>query len=49
MTGIVERSLSQSQILKGIQDKNMAVPKDFLLMFFRDEMMDYKGELKLVL
>ena len=29
VTGVVERSLSQSQILKGIQDKNTAVPKDF--------------------
>ena len=46
MTGVAERSLSQ--ILKGIQDKNMVVPKDFF-MFFRDEMMDYKEELKLVL
>ena len=45
MTGVAERSLSQ--ILKGIQDKNMVVPKDF--MFFRDEVMDYKVELKLVL
>ena len=29
MTGVVERNLSQSQILKGIQDKNTVVPKDF--------------------
>ena len=34
--GVVERRLSQSQIFKGIQDKNTAVPKDFL-MVFRDE------------
>ena len=32
--GVVERRLSQ--IFKGIQDKNTAVPKDFL-MVFRDE------------
>ena len=48
MTGVVERNLSQSQVLKGIQDKNTVVPKDFL-MIFRDEMMGYKGELGLVL
>ena len=29
MTGVVERNLSQSQILKSIHDKNTAVPKDF--------------------
>ena len=29
MTGVVERNLSQSQILKGIQDKNIVVPKYF--------------------
>ena len=29
MTGVVERNLSQSQILKGIQDKNAVVSKDF--------------------
>ena len=29
VTGVVERNLSQSQILKGIQDKNTVVPKDF--------------------
>ena len=46
--GVVERRLSQSQIFKGIWDKNTAVPKD-VLMVFRDEMMDYKRELKLVL
>ena len=46
MTRVVERSL---QFLKGIQDKNTVVPKDFFLKAFRDEMMDYKGELKLVL
>ena len=39
MTGEVERNLSQSQILKGIQGKNTIVPKDFFLMIFRDEMM----------
>ena len=48
MTGIVERNLSPSQILKGVQDKNTVAPKDFL-MIFRDEMMDYQGELRLVL
>ena len=48
MTGKVERNLSQSQILKGIQDKNIVVPKYFL-MVFRDEMTYYKGELRLVL
>ena len=46
VTGVVERSLSQSQILKGILDKNTVVPKDFLAVFI-DEMMDHKGELKL--
>ena len=46
--GVVERRLSQSQIFKGIWDKNTAVPKD-VLMVFRDEMMDYKRDLKLVL
>ena len=40
MTGVVERNLSQLQILKGIQDKYTVVPKDFL-MIFRDEMMGY--------
>ena len=29
VTGVVERNLSQSQILEGIQDKNTVVPKDF--------------------
>ena len=48
MTGVVERSSSQSQILKGIQDKNTECSKTFLVLF-RDEMMDFKGELKLVL
>ena len=48
MTGVVEGNWSQSQILKRIQDKNTIVPKDFL-MFFRDEIMDYKGELRLML
>ena len=43
MTGVVERNLSQSQILKGIQDKNTVVLKDFLMVFI-DEMMDYKAE-----
>ena len=46
--GVVERRLSQSQIFKGIWDKNTAVPKD-VVMVFRDEMMDYKREIKLVL
>ena len=48
VTGVVERNLSPSQILKGVQDKNTVAPKDFL-MIFRDEMMDYQGELRLVL
>ena len=48
MTGVVERSLSQSQILKNIQDKNTVVPREFL-MVFGDEIMTYKGELRLVL
>ena len=48
MTGVVERNLSQSQILKGIQEKNAVVPNIFL-MVFRDEMMDYKRKLRLVL
>ena len=47
MTGVVERNLSQSQILKGIQDKNAVVPKDFFDDF--REIMGYKGELGLVL
>ena len=29
VTGVVERNLSQSQILEGIQDKNTVVPKEF--------------------
>ena len=29
MTGVVERNLSHLQILKGIQDKNTILPKDF--------------------
>ena len=29
VTGVVERNLSQSQILKGIQDKNTVVPKRY--------------------
>ena len=41
MTGVVERSLSRSQILKGIQDKDTAVPKNYLDGFH--EMMDFKG------
>ena len=48
VTDVVERNLSQSQILKGIQDKNTVVPKDFFD-DFRDEMMGYKGELGLML
>ena len=48
MTGVVERNLSQSQILKGIQEKN-AVDPNIFLMVFRDEMMDYKRKLRLVL
>ena len=48
MTVVVERSLSQFLILKGIRDKIMVVPKDFFGVS-RDEMMDYKRELKLVL
>ena len=39
MTGVVERNLSQSQILKASKTKI-----DFFLTIFRDEMMDYKGE-----
>ena len=49
MTGVFKRSLSQSQILKGIQDKNTVVPKYFFLMVFRDKIMDYKGELNKIL
>ena len=48
MTGVVERNLSQSQILKGIQEKNTVAPKDFFLLIFRDEIMGYKGESRLV-
>ena len=49
MTGVVKRNLLQSQILKGIQaNKNTEVPKDFFD-GFRDKMMGYKGELRLVL
>ena len=29
VTGVIERNLSQSQILKGIQEKNSVVPKYF--------------------
>ena len=29
MTGVVEKNVSQSQILNGIQDKNTVVPRDF--------------------
>ena len=29
MTSVVERNLLQSQVLKGIQDKNTIVPEDF--------------------
>ena len=29
MTGVVEKNLSQSQILKGIHDKNTVVPRGF--------------------
>ena len=35
MTGVVESNLLQSQILKGIQDKNTVVPKDFFDAFQR--------------
>ena len=42
VTGVVERNLSQSQILKGIQDKIHWRPEIFL-MIFRDETMGYKG------
>ena len=48
MTGVVERNLSHLQILKGIKTKIRYCPNIFL-MVFRDKMMDYKGELKLVL
>ena len=44
MTSVVERNLIQSQILKGILDKDMV-----FLMIFRDEMMGYNGESRLVL
>ena len=47
VTGVAERNLSQSQILKGIQDKSTECPKIFF-MVSTDEMMDYKGELRLV-
>ena len=40
MTGVVKRSFSQSQILKGIQDKTIAGPK-YLFDGFR-----YKGEVR---
>ena len=43
MTGIVKRNLSQSQILKGIQDKNTVVLKDFFDDFQRLNDMGYKG------
>ena len=29
MTGVVKKNLPQLQILKGVQNKNMVVPKDF--------------------
>ena len=48
MTGVVKRDLSQSQILKGIQDKNTVVPKDFFDDFQRYND-GYKGESRLVL
>ena len=48
MTGVVERSLSRSQIKKVSESKIGQCPNIFL-MVFRDEMIDYKGELKLVL
>ena len=35
VTGVVERNLSQLQILKGIQDKNIVVPKDIFDYFQR--------------
>ena len=44
MTGVVVKYLSQSQILKGIQEKNSVVPKYFLMVF-----RDYKRKLRLVL
>ena len=44
MTGVVERNLSLLQILKGIQDKITLV-----FSVFRDEMMNCKWELRLVL
>ena len=49
MSGVVERNLSQSQILKGIHDHNTVVPKKNFLMIISDEMMDYKGESGLAL
>ena len=51
VTGVVEISLSLSQISKGIQDKTTTVPKDFFdgHQLIRVELIDYKGELILVL
>ena len=50
MTGVVERNLSQSQISKkNFQNKNLEVPKDSFDGFSEMMMMDYKGELTLVL
>ena len=48
MTGVVDRNLSLSKILKGIQGKNTIVTNDFL-MIFRDKMMGYKVESRLAL
>ena len=45
VTGVVAKGLSQSQILKGIQDKNTAALTD-VFDGFRNQMMYYKGELK---
>ena len=45
MTDVVERSLSQSQILNAVKTKIQQCLK-ILLMVFRDEMMDYEGGLK---
>ena len=44
MTGVVERNLLQSQILRGIQDKNTVVPEDFLdvLAFWQGEIFNLK-------
>ena len=44
MSGVVERNLFFLFF-----DKNTIVPKDLFLMVYRDEMMDYKEDLRSVL